>query len=409
MNSEAGDALMRILVVTTFFPNVASPQRAVFVKNLVRAMRQHCEVDVVAPVPYVPPLGLRPAWRAQRAIPSRENIDGIEVAHPRFVVLPKLGWLSGLGYFIGVWKNLSRWKRQLREGEKAVVHAHCAYPDAVGVVLAARLLGLPCVVTAHGSDINVYAEKPGLRFQIRRALRNADGVIAVSARLEERIFRLTDIDRDRLCRIPCAGFDPQDFFPHARSALRKAFGIGENARVVVFVGLLVPIKGVEFLIEAWTGLIRDGRVGEEDRLVLVGDGPMRAALEVQARQSGGNILFTGTLRQTDVARWISAANLLCLPSRNEGTPNVVVEALASGIPVVASRVGGIPELISERENGFLVPPEDSVALARALDAALGMTWDAEKIAASVAHLTWRSIADRNHDFLQSVISRGRQS
>lgn len=400
---------MRVLTVTTFFPNAANPQRAVFVKNLVRALRQRCEVDVVSPMPYVPPIGWKSAWRAQRAVPLQETIDGIETAHPRFVVLPKLGWFSGLGYFAGIWKYLSRWKRQLKADEKAVIHAHCAYPDAVGVVLAAKLLGLPCVVTAHGSDINVYAERSGFRFQIRRALSNADGVIAVSGKLEERILRLGGIDRRRLRRIPCAGFDPQDFFPHGRGVSRAMLDIGENARVVVFVGLLVPIKGIEFLIEAWAALIREGRLREGDRLVLVGDGPMRTALESQARRAGGNVIFAGTLRQTEVARWISASNLLCLPSRNEGTPNVVVEALASGVPVVASRVGGIPELISEGENGFLVPQEDSVALARALDTALGMKWDGDKIAASVAHLTWRSIADRNHDFLQSVISEGRQS
>ncbi|TFW03108.1 glycosyltransferase family 4 protein, partial [Oxalobacteraceae bacterium OM1] len=322
---------MRVLCVTTFFPNAADPQRAVFVKNLVQAMRRRCAVDVISPVPYVPPLppfGHKPEWRAQRAIPYRESIEGIEVRHPRFMVLPHLGWLSGVGYFFGVLRALRRWRRELPPQESGVVHAHCAYPDAVGVVLAARLLGLPCVVTAHGSDINVYAAKPALRFQIRWALRNAAGVIAVSGGLQDKIAGLLDGAPARLERVPCAGFDAALFQPQKPHGVRAQLGIPPQARLVVFVGLLVPIKGVEFLIEAWANLAAAGKLGSDDRLVLLGDGPLRAALTQAAAARGiaDRVVFAGMVTQPEVARWITAANVLCLPSRNEGTPNVVVEA-----------------------------------------------------------------------------------
>jgi teichuronic acid biosynthesis glycosyltransferase TuaC len=396
---------MRVLTITTFFPNAADPQRAVFVKNLVHAMRLRCRVDVISPVPYVPPLGLRPEWRAQRAIPAHETIHGIDVAHPRFLVLPKLGWLSGIGYFLGVLAALRNWKRQLRPGDRPVVHAHCAYPDAVGVILAARLLGLPCVVTTHGSDINVYATRPLLRLQIRWALRNAAGVIAVSGGLQEKIVRLVGSGAARIRRIPCAGFDTRVFRPRDNSVQRNALGIGAEARVVVFVGQLVPIKGVEFLIQAWAALARAKKLGAEDRLILLGDGPLRNALAKQASDAGiaDTVVFAGTVTQTEVACWVAAASLLCLPSRSEGTPNVVVEALASGVPVVASRVGGIPDLIRQGENGSLVPPADAAALERALEHVLAEKWDRQRIAHSVAHLTWRSIADRNVEFLRSAM------
>lgn len=393
---------VQVLIVTTFFPNAAKPQRSVFVRNLVQAMKRHCDVEVIAPVPYAPPFGIRPEWRVQKLIPSHETVDGIDVRHPRFAVVPKLGLFSGLSYFLGV---VSTIRRHIKEGNRPVVHVHCAYPDAVGVALAARLLKLPYVVTTHGSDINVYAEQSALRFQIRWALRHALGIVAVSAALENKIGRLLGNAKPRIACIPCAAFNPQVFFPRPTTEARRSLEIAQEARVVIFVGLLVPIKGIRFLIDAWSELNRRGKLSETDRLVLLGDGPERDALERRISESGiaGKVLFAGTVDQTVVSKWMSAANLLCLPSLNEGTPNVIVEALASGIPVVASRVGGIPDLIRESENGALVAATDTMALAEALDRVLARNWDAQKIADSVAHLNWQAIAERNCEFIQSLL------
>jgi teichuronic acid biosynthesis glycosyltransferase TuaC len=392
---------MQVLTVSTYFPNAADPQRAVFVKNLVRAMQQRCHVEVISPVPYAPPFDLKPKWRDLRTIPALENIDGINVVHPRFVVLPRLGWFSGFGYFLGVLRAL---RCQANSGRRIVVHAHCAYPDAVGVAIAARLLRLPYIVTAHGSDINVYAERPTLRFQIRWALRHAAGVIAVSGALQAKISRLLGAAKTPLSCIPCAAFDPRVFFPRSRLEARATLKVEPHARLVVFVGQLVPVKGVKYLINAWAELRRRGRLGGMDRLVLLGNGPCRFSLERQITGAGlaGSVQFAGTQNQIEVARWMAAASLLCLPSLNEGTPNVIVEALACGVPVVASRVGGVPDLIRQGENGLLVSPADNIALTDALERVLERDWDACAIADSVSNLTWRAIADRNYDFFRSL-------
>lgn len=393
---------MHVITVTTFFPNASQPQRTVFVKNLVQAMKKHCNVEVIAPLPYVPPFGIKPEWRSSRAVPARENIDGIDVEHPRFVVLPKIGWLSGLTYFLRVLPVLRRFKA---DGKQIVVHVHCAFPDAIGVALASRLLGLSYVVTAHGSDINVYAERPTLRFQIRWALSHAAGIIAVSEALQARIAFLLGHTKKRIACIPCAAFDPQIFSLQTRP---DAFRSRENlpqGRIVLFVGLLVPIKGVEFLVDAWAELRRRKKLRETDRLVLLGNGPERNALELKTADAklGDTIQFAGTVSQAQVAQWIRTAHLLCLPSRNEGTPNVIIEALACGVPVVASRVGGIPDLIRDGENGLLVPPADSPALADAIESALDREWNAEAIAESVAGRTWQTISRQNIEFIQSIL------
>jgi len=140
------------------------------------------------------------------------------------------------------------------------------------------------------------------------------------------------------------------------------------------------------------------------RLILIGEGAERAALERLARDEGvaERVEFRGSHPQPVVADWIAAADLLCLPSHAEGSPNVVVEALASGTPVVASRVGGIPDLVDEGVNGLLVVPGDPVALAGALATALGRRWDPARISSSIAHLTWSALGRRNRDVLAHV-------
>ena len=398
---------MRILTVTTFFPNSANRHRTVFVKNLVHAMQQYLPVSVVAPIPYAPPIRRMPQWYVQSQIGRVERVDEIEVLHPRFLVVPRLDWLSGFSYFLGVLQVV----RQLKHDYgSCLIHAHCAYPDGVGAGLIARTLRLPYAVTVHGSDINVYATYRTLRRQIHWALTNADGVITVSRDLEAKVTQLTGGAVKRLKYIPCAGFDPAVFYLRSATEYRADLDIPKEARIVVFVGLLVPIKGVDLLIEAWAMLCHRRIVGDADRLVIIGDGNCRPDLESRVKAAGisTKVRFTGSIQQNDVSRWLATATLLCLPSHNEGTPNVVVEALANGIPVVATRVGGVPELLREGVNGMMVPPGAASALADTLALALSRNWNRAQIASSVQHLTWQTIAATNCGFLESITSEARR-
>jgi len=393
-------APMEILTVTTFFPNSADKHRAVFVQNLVSAMRKLCRVSVVSPVPFVPPLLRLPKWNALSQIARKETVDGMDVLHPRFVVIPKLEWLSGVSYFMGV---LRLFRCARKKGTGLLIHVHCAYPDGVGVALAARIVGLPYVITAHGSDINSYSTRRGLRFQIRWAISGACGVIAVSRDLRKKILRLTNARVQKIEHIPCAGYNPDLFFPQDRHVVRKRLNIADG-RLVIFVGSLVPVKGADILIDAWSRLYRAGDVTEADQLVFIGEGKCRETLERQVADAGVQrcTRFLGALPQAQVSHWVAAADLLCLSSHNEGTPNVIVEALACGVPVVASRVGGIPEVLYDDVNGKLVKPGDAWEFAQAIRGALSQSWDREAVRRSVSHLTWTSIAEKNLRFLQSV-------
>jgi teichuronic acid biosynthesis glycosyltransferase TuaC len=393
-----------VVVLTTFFPNPREPQRTVFVRNLVGAMQEHCDIAIVAPIPKRPSIG---AWRDKTPVPTQELHEGFTLLHPRFLAIPGMQWLNGCSYAVAAWPVLRALKRSVGP---FVLHAHCAYPDAVGAAILARLLGVPLVVTAHGSDVNVVARNPLLRPQIRWALRSARSVIAVSRALADRVAALIGGSRERIACVPCAGFSPRMFRPCPRAPLRVALQWPGEAWTVVFVGQLVRVKGIDVLLRAWAGL--SGRSGPaERRLVLIGEGPERARLEALADELGvrAQVSFLGVLPQQAVADRVAAADVLCLPSHSEGSPNVVVEALASGVPVVATRVGGVPELVRDGVNGLLVPPADAAQLAAALNHASTRAWNAAEIAASVSHLTWPALAQRNLAVLEATMKEARHA
>ncbi|MEO5689590.1 MAG: glycosyltransferase [Burkholderiaceae bacterium] len=404
--ADAAGAQMRstrlhVVVLTTFFPSPRDPFRTPFLRNLVDALASDCDIDLVIPVPRRPQIG---PWRDVVPVPASETHAGWTLLHPRYLAMPGLHWLSGLTYFAGVWRTLRALKRS---HGRFVLHAHCAYPDVVGAALAARMLGIPLVATTHGSDINLSGRQRLLRPQIRAALRSAERVIAVSAPLARAVAELADLPASRIACIPCAGFSPAVFHPRSRderAALRQVLGVAARSRVVLFVGHLVPVKALDVLLRAWALLLRDATAGASARLILIGEGAQRDALERLARQEGivDRVEFLGPLLHPAVADWIAAADVLCLPSHAEGSPNVVVEALASGTPVVASRVGGIPDLVDDGVNGLLVPAADPAALAAALGAALDRDWDPARISSSIAHLTWSALGRRNHGVLADV-------
>lgn len=394
---SAGEIGMPVVVLTTFFPNPRDPRRTPFMRNLMRALGDSCDLHIVAPVARRPAIG---PWRETVAVPAEEQHEGFLLRHPRYLAVPGLHALSGLTYYLAVLPVLRAMQRSLGH---FVLHAHCGYPDAVGAALAAHALGVPLVVTVHGSDINVGAAHPLLRPQIRWALRQARRVIAVSRPLEDKVARLTGREPARLACIPCAGFYPEAFRPRARAEARRRVGSPPDERMVLFVGHLVPVKALPVLLDAWARR-RASPSAVPERLVLIGEGEERARLQRQVQRAGlhDSVRFLGALPQADVADWISASDVLCLPSRSEGSPNVVVEALASGIPVVASRVGGIPDLVQDGVTGLLVPPGDAAALAQSLDVALARAWNAVELARSVCELTWPMLAARNRALLAGV-------
>jgi teichuronic acid biosynthesis glycosyltransferase TuaC len=264
-------------------------------------------------------------------------------------------------------------------------------------VVMAELLGVPAVVKLHGSDINVVASWPGPRRRLKWALPRAERVVAVSRALAEQARGL-GVERERIDVVP-NGIDREAFRARDRREARRALGLAPELPLVLYVGHLTEEKGAFDLIRAFQVRALQLR---DVQLVMLGDGAGTAACRALAQELGVTASFVGAQPHDTIPTWLAACDLLSLPSWNEGLPNVVVEALACGRPVVASNVGGIPELVSEG-LGILVPPRDPQALGDALVRALETPYDAQAISSALERPDWEGSARLLHRSLLSAL------
>ena len=389
---------MKLLLVSNLYPTPTEPTRGIFVHQLARRLATLVELTVVCPLPWFPDLAIPGAarWRHFAGVPAEYEIDGIRVASPKYPLLPKVSENLHAG-FMG--STLAPAIARLHERHRFdVMNAQWLYPDGVASARIARRLGIPLVLTALGSDVNVFSAEPRKWSQVMASTRVAAVVTTVSQALAERLAA-EGVPREKLVAI-LNGADHERFRVRDRGACRRELGLPEDGKAIVFVGRLVEIKGVNRLVAA------AARLAATDpgfTVYLVGDGPLRQALldDIRARGLDSRVKWMGSRPHDQVATWMGAADVFCLPSLNEGCPNVVLEALFSGRPVVASRVGGIPEMVNET-NGLLPPAGDAEALASALAQALDRPWDAQALRRGVMHLTWEAAAAGYHRVFTSV-------
>jgi teichuronic acid biosynthesis glycosyltransferase TuaC len=380
---------MRVLVVTKIFPNALEPLSAPFNRQQMAALRRRCEVEVLATIPWFPGAGAFARWSSAgrlTAVPARDSIDGVAVAHPRTLYVPRYGHALSAGLYAAcVLPAILQ-----RRGRFDVLLGSWAYPDGVAAVALARALGVPAVVKLHGSDMDVLATRPSLRRQLAWALPRAARVVAVSRALGQAAQRL-GVAADRI-DVVTNGVDDTLFHPRDRAAARAQLGHGGDTRKwILFVGRIESDKGAIDLAEAFWRLaaVQPGVV-----MVFVGDGKARAAAQAALAPLGDRVLFTGPRPLAEVPVWMAACDILTLPSHHEGTPNVLLEALACGRRVVATRVGGIPDVIHRPELGTLVPVKDVDALEHALADAIATPYDTAAVAALGARGGWDDSAGR---------------
>jgi glycosyltransferase involved in cell wall biosynthesis len=380
---------LRVLAITKIFPNAAEPLSAPFNRQQFAALAKRCELEVMATIPWFPGAGLVSRWSSAgklATVPRREEIAGIPVSHPRTLFVPRLAHVAwGPLYAASIAPAMRRYR-----GKVDVVLGSWAYPDGFAAVVAARLIGVPCVVKLHGSDINVIAKLPGPRRLTAWALSHAERVVAVSRALADEVVAL-GVARDRLT-VVMNGVDGELFHPRDRAAARAALGLPAGP-LALYVGNLKSDKGVLDLAAAWRGVVRELPGAS---LAIVGGGPARGELEAVLPPRA---TLVGPQPLTAIPTWMAACDVLVLPSHAEGTPNVVLEALACGRRVVASAVGGIPDLITSPVLGALVPPRAPEALAAALTDALRTPYAPDAVAELGARGGWEPSAAALHAVL----------
>lgn len=352
---------MRVLVLSHQFPNDYEPQAGTYVLEQIRALRD-IGVDsvVMSPTPWVPPF-LRKKERLQKyvSMPVRAVVDNFEVTYPRVLTLPRnhLFALSGLLFYLSCRQRL---RRVLRSTQIDLIHAHTIMPDGFAAVLLGREFNLPVVCTIHGSDVTVYPAQGRWIYRATRwALSNADHLIAVSQHLKNRILEIAG-----QCDVVVIhnGADAHKFAPIAKQRARQLLGLPAENKILLFVGNLLEVKGVSLLLQAVRHLSLP-----DLSLYVVGSGDLNKRLMKEANDADlRSCSFVGSQPHDRIPLWLSAADCIVLPSLSEGLPTILCEAMHCKTPIVATDVGGVPEIIKDHSTGLLVPSGDTKALTAAI-------------------------------------------
>jgi teichuronic acid biosynthesis glycosyltransferase TuaC len=387
--SDGLGSTLRVLVLSTVYPSGIQPHHGIFVQQRVAGYPEDLDVRAVAPQAWFPfTSGLRPGFRP--ALPRAERLaDGEEILHPRFLSLPAIGkFLDGALLALSVLPGLRRLRRSFPFD---VIDAHFGYPEGPAAVLLGRFFRVPVVLTLRGLEQRLSAyrlRRPQLAF----AVRGAERVVAVSEDLRATALA-AGAAPERVRTIP-NGVDTALFVPRDRAAARRSLGLAEEGTYLLTVGSLSERKGAHLVLEALESLA--GSFPNLRYLVVGGAGAEGDEEETLRRRAAAlgvseRVVFVGPKRREELPDWYNASDLFVLPSSLEGCPNVVVEALACGTPVVATAVGGIPQLLADPETGVIVSRRDGAAVAAGLAAALARPWDRVRVSAGTSARSWQVV------------------
>ncbi|TAM91872.1 MAG: glycosyltransferase family 4 protein [Rhodanobacteraceae bacterium] len=357
VNTGRGQKI-RLLVFASLYPNAAQPRHGVFVEERLRHMVESGRVTatVVAPVPWFPFRYRRfGAYAAFARVPEYEQRHGIHIHHPRYPVIPKLGMNIAPPL---MYHALLPVLRKLMAGEASfdLIDAHYFYPDGVAAVRLAVALGKPVVIAARGSDVNVISRRWFPARKIQSAAARASAIVTVSEALKKKVVTL-GVSTGKIVTLR-NGVDLDCFRPLDRDAVRAEMNL--VGPVWLAVGNLVELKGVHITLTAL-------EKAPSATLLVAGEGPEEARLRELANRLGValRVRFLGAIPHAELCRYYNAADAMMLASSYEGMPNVVLESLACGTPVVAAPFESAGELISAPEAGEIAESRTPEAMASA--------------------------------------------
>lgn len=402
--SNLVDSKLSIASVCRTLPTPDDPADGIFVMRRLAAMARQSAHSIVQPIPYFPLVRPLPQW----ARASKHVVDGNDIAHAPMFYLPKI-LKSRDGYWL--YRSAIAHLKILKDGgELSLIDAHFAYPDGVGCVRAAKELGVPIVITLRGVEED-YMRIPSIARQISQALALADGCICVSHSLKELAVQAgARLDTTQVIH---NAVDRRIFAPKNKTGSRSGIGFPSEAPLIVSVGNLLSVKRHSVLISAFEIL---SQKLPDARLVIIGgamhepDYPRELLLQCEDLGIGDRVTFTGMISETEVANWLNSADVFALASRREGCCNAVLEALACGLPVIATPVGDNPHFVHDHHNGYLVPVDDGNAMARALMKAVNrQDWDRNHISAELPVGDWDSVAEKILTFFQERINQHKKA
>jgi len=371
---------MRVLMLSHMYPNEVSPLGGIFVRQQAVALaRLGVEINVVAPVPWVPAfMAGRGKWGEYPSVPLQEQPDGFPVYHPRVLEFPRSLFFEFYPQTFA--RGIQRvFREQLARGVD-IIHAHVAHPDGAAALSLGRKFNIPVVVTIHGQDFAYTLKRSRIcADSVRATLKGASAVILVSEKLKSHYDLPTWADQIEKYRIIYNGVDLQDVVQSSEqqgleNPRLEIPGTGSECgerksqrRVLLTVGFLRPDKGHAMVLKALPALIRQF---PELEYRIVGDGSERVKLEALTEELGigSHVLFLGSLPHHEAMREMAQCDIFILPSWNEAFGVVYLEAMAHGKPIIGTTGEGISEILAQEGVGKAVPPKDVSAITEAIQA-----------------------------------------
>lgn len=338
--------MLRVLTLATLFPDITRPRLGPFVERQTLGLAAHPDVElqVVAPIGLPPfPLSLHPHYRRFSGVPDAEDWKGLRVQRPRFMHLPGSKGRFDAG---AMTRRLMPLLTDIRRTFPFdIIDAEFFFPDGPAAIALGGHFGVPVSIKARGADIHFWGHNQATAAQVRGAGRAAAGLLAVSEALKADMVRIA-MPEERIT-VHYTGVDLDRFTVQDRAKAKSALGV--SGPLIVSVGALIPRKGQSLVIDALAQL-------PDAHLVLIGEGEDRSRLSQQAAAMGvtDRVNFTGNLPHEEIAAWLSAADVMALPSASEGLANAWVEALACGTPIVITNAGGAREVLTDTNAGRIV-------------------------------------------------------
>ena len=386
---------MKILTLTTLFPNDVDKQHGIFIETRLRkfADKFDPEIKVIAPVPWFPiDSKLFGQYAKFARVSRRETRFNLEVDHPRYPVVPKVGMnIAPVLLALSCIAPMRKLKSQGYDFD--LIDAHYFYPDGVAAALLSTWFKKPVVVSARGSDINYLSKYRIPGYWIKYVKKHINHSITVSGALKDEMIEL-GYDPSKISVIR-NGVDLELFTPPVnRQALREELGLTGN--VILSVGRLVKLKGHDLVIRAMSEI-------PDTTLLIAGEGPEKESLNDLIRANGlqSRIKLLGSVNQHQLVKYYGAADLLVLASENEGWANVLLEAMACGTPVVAANTGGTPEVVSSADAGLLVN-RDVESLREGFEKLLAIQPDRSLVRRYAEGYSWDTVAENLMDVYNGI-------
>jgi glycosyltransferase involved in cell wall biosynthesis len=395
---------LRILALSYLFPNHSWPNFGIFVYNRLRAVQEFCDLIVVAPIPWFPGMQKIKRYQGLHKVPRRDVFGDLAVEYPRFPIIPRFcKILDPFSYLLAVLNVVRKLKKE-KTSDFDLIDVHWVYPDILAGYILSKLYNKPFIITVRGKEALHLNEKSLRRLMLNIIIKKANQVVCLSSELKE-ICSQIGVKRDRIS-IVLNGIDDEKFIIKDKYKTRNILKLDYNAKIILSVGSLILRKGYLELFRAIANYNQLNNL----QVYVVGsasaEGDDFQVLQSELKKLGIEIVhFVGSRPQSELPQWFNAADLFCLFSHSEGCPNVVMEALACGLPIVATRVGAIPDMVQEGRDGYLVSGYDLDEMSKMLDLCLKRKWNRSVIAKAHQKRTWRDCAADVFKIYNSILDK----